>query len=99
MKSPPTTTKVTRLATMRLFMTRPPSAASDEPFAAARREPRLSHWFARCARSPRRSEAVGRAAGVVQAGNGPHVDLGELHRDGLGQGIGELVEEVDQSAQ
>src|SRR5438552_17727171 len=43
--------------------------------------------------------ALPRASRILLAGDGPHVDLGELQRDGLGQGVDELVEEVDHRAQ
>src|SRR3954447_2332857 len=38
-------------------------------------------------------------ARVLGARDGPHVDLGELERDGLGEGVDELVQEVDDRAQ
>src|SRR5207248_9198113 len=67
---PPTTKNVTRLAIVRLFISRScfPSALS-------------------------------RASRVLLTGDGPHVDLGELQGNGLGQGVDELVEEVDDGAQ
>src|SRR6266550_4566157 len=43
--------------------------------------------------------ALPRASRVLLTGDGPHVDLGELQGDGLGQGVDELVEEVDDGAQ
>src|SRR3954453_8592666 len=68
---------------------RPPTTKNVTRLAMVRR---FISWF--CF-----SSALPCASRVLLAGDGPHVHLGEFQGNGLGQGVDELVQEVDHGAQ